>query len=45
MEDFLSVFKNTDVDAALAASVFHKKEISIKDLKVYLRENNVEVRL
>jgi cyclase len=44
-EDFLTVFKNTDVDAALAASVFHKKEIAIKDLKVYLRENNIEVRL
>lgn len=44
-EDFLTVFKNTDVDAALAASVFHKKEISIKDLKAYLKENNIEVRL
>jgi len=44
-EDFLTVFKNTDVDAALAASVFHKKEIFIKDLKIYLKENNVEVRL
>lgn len=44
-EDFLNVFKNTNVDAALAASVFHNKEIDIKDLKSYLKENNIKVRL
>lgn len=44
-EDFLSVFKNTSVAAALAASVFHNKEIEIKELKNYLRINNIKVRL
>ncbi len=32
-------------DAALAASIFHFGEIHIKDLKHYLKENNIEVRL
>lgn len=44
-EDFLNVFKNTQVDAALAASVFHKKEIDIRELKQYLKNNAIEVRL
>lgn len=44
-EDFLNVFNNTQVDGALAASVFHKKEIEIRKLKEYLKENSVEVRL
>jgi len=45
MEHFLNVFKNTDVDAALAASVFHNKEIEIKKLKEYLKLNDIKVRL
>jgi imidazole glycerol-phosphate synthase subunit HisF len=32
-------------DAALAASIFHFKEIEIMDLKAYLNENNIEVRV
>ncbi len=32
-------------DAALAASIFHYKEIDIMDLKHYLHENNIPVRL
>jgi len=32
-------------DAALAASIFHFKEIDIMDLKHYLQENEIEVRL
>ena len=44
-EDFLEVFAKTKVSGALAASVFHKKEIMISDLKKYLRENGQEVRL
>ena len=32
-------------DAALAASIFHYKEINIMDLKRYLHENNIPVRL
>lgn len=44
MEHFLEVFTKGKADAALAASVFHFGEIDIKQLKCYLRENNVEVR-
>ena len=44
MEDFLTVLTEGSADAALAASVFHYKEIEIKKLKDYLFENGVEVR-
>lgn len=43
-EDFLEVLKAGKADAALAASVFHYKEIEIKELKEYLYKNGVEVR-
>ena len=36
MEHFVDVFDNGKADAALAASVFHFNEISIKELKQYL---------
>jgi cyclase len=42
---FLEVFRETDCDAALAASIFHYGEHGIEDLKRYLRENGVAVRL
>lgn len=44
MEHILEAFKN-GADAALAASVFHYKQIQIKALKEYLRQNGVSVRL
>ena len=44
-EDFLETFNNGKSDAALAASVFHYDEIEVKELKEYLKENNVPVRL
>ena len=44
-EHFLDAFKNANVDACLAASLFHYNELSIKDLKKYLHENNIVVRL
>lgn len=45
-EDFVSLFKEIpDLDAGLAASIFHFGEVSIKDLKKLLRENNIPVRL
>lgn len=43
-EHFLEVFEESDVDGALAASVFHKRLIEIKELKQYLATNGVEVR-
>src|SRR3989338_7503846 len=36
VEDFVKVFNKTNVDAALAASLFHSGEVQIKELKVYL---------
>lgn len=44
-EDFLHLFRENCSDAGLAASIFHRKELSIKDLKNYLIENNVEMRI
>lgn len=44
MEHILDAFKNS-ADAALAASIFHYKQIKIKDLKNYLSQNGVSVRL
>jgi len=43
-EHFAQVFQRTDVDAALAASVFHSGEIAIPDLKKRLRADGIEVR-
>ncbi len=44
-EDFLNVFNEGKADAALAASLFHFNILPILDLKKYLKDNNVEVRL
>jgi cyclase len=43
-EDFASVFAEADVDAALAASVFHSGLVRIPELKRGLRERGIEVR-
>lgn len=45
IQHFADTFKEGKSDAALAASVFHFGEISIKDLKMELRKQNIEVRL
>lgn len=45
MEHFYEVFAKTNVDAALAASLFHFKEVSIPELKAYLKNKGVHVRL
>jgi cyclase len=45
MEHFVDVFQKGKADAALAASIFHYREIEIPDLKQYLHENGVPVRL
>ena len=45
IQDFIDVFKIGKADAALAASVFHFKEIEIKNLKENLVKNNIKVRL
>lgn len=45
MEHFRDVFFYTSCSAALAASIFHFGEISIPDLKNYLKQQNIEVRI
>lgn len=45
-EDFLELFRNHPaVDAGLAASIFHTKQVDIRELKQYLRQNGIEMRL
>lgn len=45
-EDFLTLFNTlSKVDAGLAASIFHFGEVKIPELKKFLRENNINVRL
>ena len=44
-EDFVELFKHKGMDAGLAASIFHTKQVEIADLKRYLREKGVEMRL
>ncbi len=45
IQHFTDTFKEGKADAALAASVFHFKEIEIKDLKEELKTNGIPVRL
>ena len=45
LEDFYDVFTKTGADAALAASVFHYGEIPVPQVKHYLKEKSIEVRL
>lgn len=44
MAHFEAVFREADVDAALAASVFHSGQVPIPQLKDYLAERGVEMR-
>lgn len=45
MQDFVELFKIKGVDAGLAASIFHFKEVKIKELKKYLNKNGTLMRL
>jgi cyclase len=45
MQHFADVFHEAHADAALAASIFHFKEIGIPELKKYLRKKGVSVRI
>ena len=44
MSHFTEVFKVAKADAALAASIFHFKEISIPELKGYLQKEGIDIR-
>ena len=45
LEDFKDAFTIGKADGALAASLFHYKELEIREVKEYLRENGISVRL
>lgn len=44
-EHFLNTFRDTNADACLAASLFHYGELNIIELKKYLTENKINVRI
>lgn len=44
-EHFRDVFDNASVDGALAASIFHSGELSVRDLKQYLLTQDIDVRV
>ncbi|MDM8553475.1 imidazole glycerol phosphate synthase subunit HisF [Desulfococcaceae bacterium HSG7] len=41
---FYDVFKNTQAESALAAGIFHRREVPIAEVKSYLMKQNVEIR-
>jgi cyclase len=45
LDHFVEVFTSGGADAALAASIFHDAETSVRSLKQYLRERDIPVRL
>jgi len=45
MEHFADAFTKGKADAALAASVFHFKEIEIPELKKFLNDKDIPVRI
>jgi cyclase len=45
MDHFAEAFINGKADAALAASVFHFKEITIQELKKYLSTKQISIRI
>ena len=45
MEHFAELFACPGMDAGLAASIFHTKQVDIHDLKQFLRSKGVEIRM
>lgn len=43
-EHFCDVFRGTNADAALAAGIFHRKEVEISEVKASVKESGVEMR-
>ena len=44
IEHFSEVFEKTDVEAALAAGIFHREEVPIEAVKRHMREKGIETR-
>ncbi len=45
VKHFADIFKESGCDAALAASLFHFRELTVREVKEYLKENGIPVRL
>lgn len=45
LEHFSEVFQKTGASAALAASLFHYKELTVGEVKAYMKQNDIPVRL
>ncbi len=45
MSHFVDVFETGKADAALAASIFHFKEVGIEPLKLFLKEKGISIRI
>jgi len=45
LEHFAEVFEKSGADAALAASLFHYRELTVGQVKEYLRDRHIPVRL
>jgi len=45
LEHFSEVFEQSNADAALAASLFHYKELTVRQVKEHLKEHNIPVRM
>jgi len=44
VEHFSEVFEKTDVEAALAAGIFHREEVPIDAVKEHMRGKSIETR-
>jgi len=44
VEHFSEVFEKTDVGADLATGIFHRKEVPIEVVKIYMRKRGIETR-
>ena len=44
VEHFSEVFEKTDVEAALAAGIFHREEVPIEAVKEHMRDEGIETR-
>ena len=45
LDHFSDLFQESKVSGALAASIFHSGDASIRELKVFLKNKNLEIRL
>jgi len=44
VEHFLEVFEKTDVEAALAAGIFHRDDVLVEAVNEHMRERGIEMR-